>query len=92
MLIYYNNIHFFYNFHHNKRITLYVILLNCNGSKEVCMLGLGDVWVFMAYLLCIASAILCAVYGFIKWNDDEEPYTDEAKRWAEEEAEIEKTL
>jgi hypothetical protein len=35
---------------------------------ETAMLGLGDGWVFLSYLLCILSAILCIVYGIVKWN------------------------
>lgn len=56
------------------------------------MLGLGDIWILMAYLLCILSALLCGLYGFFKWNDDEEAHTKEAERWLKEEAEIDKTM
>ncbi len=33
------------------------------------MLGLGP-GTFLAYLLCIVSAVVCVVYGAIMWNRD----------------------
>jgi hypothetical protein len=58
------------------------------------MLGIEDPWVAMAYLLCIISALLCVVWGIIKWNkDDPLPESDEEIRhWAEEEERVEKEL
>ncbi len=57
------------------------------------MLGLGDGWVFAAYLLCIMSALLCAIYGIRKWNSDGEPLKDmEQEHWVEEEIKMEKPL
>jgi len=48
------------------------------------MLGLGDWGVSLAFLLTLASAALCAVYGFLNWN---KPAPDEEIREiAEEEA------
>jgi hypothetical protein len=44
-------------------------------------LGLGDSGVFWAYILTIASALLCVVYGIINWN---KPKTDVAKQVEEE--------
>ena len=35
------------------------------------MLGLDGFGVFLAYTLCIASALLCVVYGAARWNSDE---------------------
>jgi len=35
------------------------------------MLGFGDIGVALAYLLCIASAALCVIYGWKHWNDDD---------------------
>lgn len=32
------------------------------------MLGLGDIGVSLAYILTLASTVMCAVYGFINWN------------------------
>ncbi|MEW6624243.1 MAG: symporter small accessory protein [Bacillota bacterium] len=34
------------------------------------MLGIPDIQVLMAYLLSILAAILCIVYGIVKWNSD----------------------
>jgi len=58
------------------------------------MLGLGDGWIFSAYLLCIASALLCIVYGVIMWNNggSEDRETPEQLHWEEKEIEIEKPL
>ena len=36
------------------------------------MLGIEDIWVWLAYLLCILSTILCIVYGGICWNRGDE--------------------
>jgi hypothetical protein len=36
------------------------------------MLGHGDGWVFAAYILSIASAVLCVVCGIINWNNGTE--------------------
>ncbi len=57
------------------------------------MLGLGDAWVFSVYLLCILSAVVCLVYGFISWKGDVEAAEDaDAAQWAEKEINIEKPL
>ena len=32
------------------------------------MLGIEDKYVALAYILCIASTLLCVVYGVINWN------------------------
>ncbi|MBN2684321.1 MAG: hypothetical protein JXR40_03500 [Pontiellaceae bacterium] len=58
------------------------------------MLGIADGWVALAYLLCIISAILCLVWGIIKWNvDDQVQESDEEIRhWAEEEDRVESEL
>ena len=48
------------------------------------ILGLGDWGVSLAFLLTLASAALCALYGFVNWN---KPAPDEElKEIAEEEA------
>ena len=33
------------------------------------MLGLGSVELALAYILCLLAALLCVVYGAVKWND-----------------------
>jgi hypothetical protein len=37
------------------------------------MLGFADGGVAAAFLLSVASAALCVVYGLLKWNEDEAP-------------------
>ncbi len=34
------------------------------------MLGLGG-GIFLAYLLCILSAVACIIYGAVMWNKNE---------------------
>ena len=59
------------------------------------MLGFDDVWILVAYLLCVASAILCVVYGLINWNrgrEDETHQVEEEKKWEETERKIEDNM
>jgi hypothetical protein len=59
------------------------------------MLGLGDFWVSLVFVLCLGSVALCIVYGIVKWNKDGEPSKKELaeeKRWGREEKKIEKKL
>lgn len=35
------------------------------------MLGIDDPWIWLAYILCIVSAIGCIIYGALKWNEGE---------------------
>ena len=59
------------------------------------MLGLKDFWVSLGFLLTILSSILCIIYGIINWNRGYiiKPYDlKEEKKWAKEEAKIEKML
>ena len=58
------------------------------------MFGIEDPWVALAYILCILSALLCLIWGGIKWNKDDstpEP-EDEIRQWAEEEDRVEEEL
>jgi len=58
------------------------------------MLGIEDPWVVAPYILCILSALLCVVWGIIKWNKDDlstEP-NEEIKHWVEEESRVTKEL
>jgi hypothetical protein len=58
------------------------------------MLGLADPWVFVAYLLCILSALLCVGWGVYFWNrepTDQEP-EEEVRHWAAEEDKVEQEL
>jgi hypothetical protein len=56
------------------------------------MFGIDDPYVWSAYLLCIASTIVCAIYGAITWNRGDEPVAQEDVAWAAEEKEIEQEL
>lgn len=56
------------------------------------MLGMGDFWVGLAYLLCILSSILCVVYGLTHWNKGDEPLAKEDEKWAVEEDRLEQEL
>lgn len=40
------------------------------------VLGIPDPWVWVAYILCFASAGLCAIYGILNWNTEEEDGVD----------------
>lgn len=63
--------------------------------SEVSMLalmGISDGWVSAAYVLCLASAALCIVYGAINWNRGATEVKQEDIRWAEEEKKVEKEL
>jgi len=35
------------------------------------MLGIPDPQIWLAYLLSILSAVLCVVYGAVKWNSND---------------------
>ena len=59
------------------------------------MLGLGDFWVALVFILTIGSVLLCVGYGIVNWNKDGEPSKKELaeeKRWDKEEKAIEETL
>ena len=56
------------------------------------MLGLGDGWIFLAYLLCILSSIACVVYGAMNWNKGDEEITEEERTWAAHEDKVEQEL
>ena len=56
------------------------------------MLGIEDLWVWLAYLLCIVSAILCVVYGIIFWNKGDESVQPDDIKWVAEEKKVEEDL
>ncbi|WP_370572831.1 symporter small accessory protein [Methanomethylovorans sp.] len=35
------------------------------------MLGIDDPQIWLAYLLCIGSALGCIIYGLVHWNHEE---------------------
>ena len=56
------------------------------------MFGIEDKYVSMVYLLCIASSLLCIIYGLLNWNRGEEVAKEEDIRWAQEEKHVEEEL
>jgi hypothetical protein len=59
------------------------------------MLGLGDFWVSLGFVLTVASVILCVWYGAVNWNKDggsSKKELAEEKRWDQEEKKIDKKL
>ena len=58
------------------------------------MLGMGDVSIFVVYILCIASALACVIYGIFNWNKGGET-EEEVKQdmdWEEKDKEITENL
>ncbi|MCL5019796.1 MAG: hypothetical protein M1426_04925 [Patescibacteria group bacterium] len=59
------------------------------------MLGLGDFWVALIFIITILSVVVCVVYGYMYWNKEGEA-TDvefhEEQEWAKEEKKIENNL
>ncbi len=51
------------------------------------MLGMEGVGVFLAYIMTLAAAALCVVYGVMNWN---KPKEEEVSREISEEIEWEK--
>ncbi|ABE51412.1 Hypothetical protein Mbur_0424 [Methanococcoides burtonii DSM 6242] len=39
--------------------------------QVITMLGIDDPQIWLAYILCIVSALGCMVYGLLKWNEEE---------------------
>ncbi|MDZ7315491.1 MAG: hypothetical protein ONB24_05140 [candidate division KSB1 bacterium] len=63
--------------------------------KGIIMLGLGDFWISLVWVLVILSTLLCVVYGALNWNKESEEdakILEEEKRWEREEKRIEETL
>ena len=59
------------------------------------MLGIEGKWVAAAYVLCIASAVLCVIYGLITWNRGAEEGTEQVEEdvhWAKEEKKVEEEM
>jgi hypothetical protein len=56
------------------------------------MLGIPDAGIWLAYILCIASAILCVVYGIFNWNKGGEDATEDDAQWEAKEEEIDSKL
>jgi hypothetical protein len=56
------------------------------------MWGIQDGWVLAAYLLCIASTVLCVLYGLATWNRGDEPQPTQKTQWVAEEKKLEEEL
>lgn len=57
------------------------------------LLGIEDLWVWLAYVLCILSTVLCVAWGALRWNKDDAAEPDEEVRhWVEEEDKVEEEL
>ncbi len=56
------------------------------------MFGIDSIGVSLAYVLCIASAILCVVYGAITWNRGDEPVEPDDVKWVAEEKKVDEEL
>jgi len=56
------------------------------------MLGIEDPYVLAAYLLCLASSLLCIIYGLVTWNRGEQAVQQEDIRWAAEEKKVQQEL
>jgi hypothetical protein len=56
------------------------------------MFGIETTAIWLAYLLCILSALLCVVYGLVNWNKGAGAVAPEDRTWLEEEKELEKDL
>jgi len=58
------------------------------------MFGITDFWIYIVFILCIASALLCVVYGIVNWNkgnnDEQELKKDE--EWENAEQKIEESV
>lgn len=56
------------------------------------MLGIDDPQVWLAYVLCIASAGFSVVYGILNWNEGDDVVHQEDKEWVKEEKAVEEKL
>ncbi|GAB4311729.1 MAG: hypothetical protein Kow0059_01960 [Candidatus Sumerlaeia bacterium] len=57
------------------------------------MLGIPDFWIWLPYVLCLLSALLCVVYGLSRWNlDGEDEPTPDDVHWAQEQDKMEEEL
>ena len=63
-------------------------------EEVILVLGLGDFSIFLVYVLCIASAVLCVIYGVVNWNKGKEPDQDleKDKEWESKDTEIKEDL
>jgi len=55
------------------------------------LFGLHDFWTGLSIILCIASTLLCVIYGALNWNrgGEETVNSEKVLHWEEAEEEIE---
>lgn len=56
---------------------------------------MGDVSIFLAYILCITATVACVVYGIVNWNKGKEPDEEDLKKdkaWSKKDSEISENL
>ena len=53
------------------------------------MFGIEDPMIWLAYASCIASTLLCVVYGIITWNRGEEEIENDDIHWIDQEKKLE---
>lgn len=56
------------------------------------MFGIKDPCVGLAYLLSVASAVLCVVYGVFNWNRGDDTMQAEDVHWMAEERKVEEEV
>jgi len=56
------------------------------------MLGIEDKWVALAYVLCLASTILCVIYAWANRNRGDETVEADDVKWVAEEKKMEEKL
>jgi hypothetical protein len=56
------------------------------------MLGIQDPQIWMAYVLTIASALFCVIYGIMNWNKGDEPVYPEDEKWVKDQTSVETDL
>lgn len=56
------------------------------------MLGIQDPGVWMAYLLCILSVVICVIYGAVNWNKGDEQVYPEDVKWVKDEQIVKEDL
>lgn len=56
------------------------------------MLGIPDPWVWLAYVLCIVSALACVVYSWRNWHRGDDSVQADDVRRAKAEDKLEEKL
>ena len=53
------------------------------------VIGIPDPWIWLAYLLCLASTVLCVIYAAVRGRRQESEPTQADVAWAKREKEAE---